>query len=381
MKPRGRSEETDRDAREAPEPPVGELVRSIRERPSRLPETLAVFAVRHRGPRAARRVAALRAAHPDAAPDELVGLVVERGRRVSTSEGAFVGGPFLWLVPFAFCTALLAQGQLLLELAALAGRDPADRARIPELMVLQGVHPDVEAAERALATEPGTDAAAVPGSAAGHGRRPGPEAGAEPGGERLTDGPAAGARPAAGPAPESAPPPEPVPAAPATGRWRSFWYLMWRMARLLGLTSEGADPPPSRWRTAAEWALVGVVLLIGTVAPLVWLPYMAYSYNRATDRVAATGVSYYFGGHAAGWLEPGRSRTDPGLVAATFQALLSVLVPVGTVLFLLATDVRLAESRWPVLALALVVVPCVVGSLWYRSHRPRRRRRVTPPTP
>ncbi|MFD0350846.1 hypothetical protein ACFQ0M_42115 [Kitasatospora aburaviensis] len=147
------------------------------------------------------------------------------------------------------------------------------------------------------------------------------------------------------------------------------------MARLLGLTSEGADPPPSRWHTAGEWVLVGVVLMIGMVAPLVWLPYMAYSYSRATGRVAATGVSYYFGGHATGWLEPGRSRTDPGLVAATFQALLSVLVPVGTVLFLLATDIRLAESRWPVLAIALVVVSGVVGGLWYRSHRPRSRRR------
>ncbi|MFJ3788957.1 hypothetical protein [Kitasatospora sp. NPDC090091] len=385
MKLRGRSEETDREAQDAPEPPVGELVRSIREHPSRLPETLAVFAVRHRGPRAARRIAALRAAHPDAAPDELVGLVVERGRRVSTSEGAFVGGPFLWLVPFAFCTALLAQGQLLLELAALAGRDPADRARIPELMVLQGAYPDVAIAERALAAEPGADTADLPGHEAGPeagpGAVPGPEAGAERTAEVPAEVPAAGGRPAAGPAPESAAAPEAAPAAPATGRWRSFWYLIWRMARLLGLTSEGTDPPPSRWHTAGEWALVGAVLLIGTVAPLVWLPYMAYSYNRATDRVAATGVSYYFGGHAAGWLEPGRSRTDPGLVAATFQALVSVLVPVGTVLFLLATDIRLAESRWPVLALALVVVSGVVGTLWYRSHRPRRRRRETPPAP
>ncbi|MFD0350845.1 hypothetical protein ACFQ0M_42110 [Kitasatospora aburaviensis] len=93
MRLRGRSEEADREAQDAPEPPVGELVRSIREHPSRLPETLAVFAVRHRGPRAARRVAALRAAHPDAAPDELVALAVERGHRVSTSEGRSSAAP------------------------------------------------------------------------------------------------------------------------------------------------------------------------------------------------------------------------------------------------------------------------------------------------
>ncbi|AUY48059.1 hypothetical protein [Streptomyces sp. CB01881] len=302
---------------DAPEPPVAELVRSIRARPSRLPELLAVFAVRHRGPRAARRVAKLRASHPDADLRELVALSVDRARRVSRNEGAFVGGPFLWLVPFAFCTALLEQGQLFLELAALSGKDPAAPERTAELLVLQGAHPDVAAAERSLAEHPS--------------------------------------------------------AATGDGQRRGFWSLIWRMARLLGLTSESVDPPPSRWRTAGGWLVVVLVLMVGMVVPLVWLPYMAVSYYRATGRMATRAVSFYFGGDQAGWPERRSARTDPGIVAAAVQTAFSLLIPVGTVVFLVLADIRLASSRWPVLALALIGLSGLVGAVWYRRHRRRPR--------
>ncbi|WP_406110737.1 hypothetical protein [Kitasatospora purpeofusca] len=297
--------------------PVAELVRSMRADPARLPELLAVFAVRHRGPRAARRVAALRAAHPEATTGDLAARAVDHARLVSQSEGAFVGGPFLWLIPFAFCTALLAQAQLLLELAALAGKDPADRARAPELLVLQGAHPDLAAAERALAA--------------------GPE-----------------------PAADASRPP---------GRLRGFWGVVRRMARLLGITSEDTVPPPSRWRSAGEWTLLALVLLMGTVAPLVWLPYMALSYTWATDRLAVRGVAHYFGGDPFGWPGLHRARADPGVVAATGRALAALLVPVAAVAGLLLADIRLADSRWPVLALVLIVLSVTVGALWWTAHR------------
>ncbi|WP_380281829.1 hypothetical protein [Kitasatospora purpeofusca] len=296
--------------------PVVELMRSMRAHPARMPELLAVFAVRHRGPRAARRVAELRAAHPDASERDLAERAVDRARRVSQSEGAFVAGPFLWMAPFAFCTALLAQGQLLLELAALAGKDPTARARAPELLVLQAAHPDLAAAERALA------------------------AGPPPGAERS------------GP----------------TGRFRGFGSLLWRMARLLGLTSEGVVPPPSRWRTAGEWALLALVLLVGVVAPLIWLPYMAFSYNRATDRLAARALAFHFGGGPADRPGPRPARTDPGVVAAAGRAVLALFVPIAAVGVLLVADIRLADSRWPVLALVLIGLSVLVSGLWWMAH-------------
>ncbi|MFE6865823.1 hypothetical protein ACFVFS_04640 [Kitasatospora sp. NPDC057692] len=306
--------------------PLAELMRSMREHPSRMPELLAVFGVRHRGPRAARRVAKLRAAHPEATERELAQRSVDHARRVSQNEGAFVAGPFLWMAPFAFCSALLAQGQLLLELAALAGKDPTDRARAPELLVLQGAHPDLAAAERALA---------------------------------------------AGPPPDEGP-------ATRLGRFRGFGSLLWRMARLLGLTSEDVVPPPSRWRTAGEWGLLALVFLVGFVAPLIWLPYMAFSYNRATDRLAARGVAFHFGGESAGWPPPRGTRTDPGLVVATARAVFALFVPIAAVGVLAVADIRLADSRWPALALVLVVLSVVVSGLWWMEHwrslHPRRSR-------
>ncbi|MFF2350652.1 hypothetical protein ACFVVL_12790 [Kitasatospora sp. NPDC058115] len=294
--------------------PLAELMRSMRDHPARMPELLAVFGVRHRGPRAARRVAALREAHPEAPENELARRVVDHARRVSRSEGAFVAGPFLWMAPFAFCTALLAQGQMLLEVAALTGKDPTARERAPELLVLQGAHPDLAAADRALA---------------------------------------------AGPPPRSG----------RTGRLRGFGTLVWRMARLLGLTSEDVVPPPSRWRSAGEWALLALVLLMGTVAPLIWLPYMAFSYNRATDRLAARALAFHFGGEPADWPGPGRGRTDAGMAAAAGRVLLALLVPVAAVGVLLIADIRLADSRWPVLALVLIGLAVVVSGLWWIAHR------------
>ncbi|WP_406194277.1 hypothetical protein OH807_04830 [Kitasatospora sp. NBC_01560] len=301
-----------------PEPPVRELVHSARAHPSWLPELLAQFAVRHRGPRAARRVAGLREAHPDAPQAELVRRIVDHARRVSQSEGAFVGGPFLWMAPFAFCIALLAQGQLMLELAAVSGKDPAARERVAELLVIQGAHPDRSSAERALAAGP-----------------PAPKGG---------------------------------------GRLRGFLALVWRMARLLGLTTVDEDPPPSRRRTVGEWVLVLVVLLVGLVAPLVWLPYMALSYHWATDRLAARAAAYYFGGDPAEWLGVRHRRADPGAIAAALRAGLSLLLPLVGVIVVVGADLRVAGSHWPVLAGVVISLSCLVGVLWYRGHRTWRNR-------
>lgn len=156
--------------------------------------------------------------------------VIRRGRRATASEGAFVGGPMLVFAPFAFCAALLRQSRTVLELAALDGRDPTDEERAAELLVLQGVYEDVGTARAALTAQ-----------------RPPPPV------RRL--------------------------------RLTTPWDLTWRMARLLGLLT----PTTGRsrwWAQAGRLLLTCTVILVGTVAPLVWLPYLAVSYDRATDRLS-----------------------------------------------------------------------------------------------
>ncbi|MFI1825820.1 hypothetical protein ACH41E_05110 [Streptomyces sp. NPDC020412] len=299
------------------------LLRAGLADPEHLPEHLARFALRHMGPVADRAVARTREQHPGADPAELRALVVARGRRNTVTEGAFVGGPFLLLIPVAFCAALLNQARTVLELAGLDGRDPTSPERAAELLVLMGVHPDTASARTALA---------APASARAGARR-------------------------------------------AVLRPGALWRLTVRMARLLGLL----DPPGEdghqrvRWR---QWAVVltrsvtvGLVFVVGLVAPLVWLPYMAVSYHAATGRLTDRAALFYF-------REPAPQRRDdrnvPGLALSYVKALGSMALPVLATFLVLVAGVRIEHSRWPVVTMALVLLSVATGAFW-QARRGRAR--------
>ncbi|MEY9844755.1 hypothetical protein [Streptacidiphilus sp. MAP5-3] len=300
------------------------LLARIRREPARIPEELALFAVREMGPRAHVSVEQLRRRLPDADAERLREQVITRGVRASVAEGAFVGGPFLAWIPVAFCRALLAQAQWLLGLACLAGSDPRAPGRAAELLVLQGVHPDAGSAAAALA---GT--AANGASAAGR-----------------------------------------------SGRPAGLWHVTMRMASILGLRQVGAAQASTSWlRRAGQWLLLGAVVVVGIVAPLVWLPYMAISYRRAGRAMAERASAFYFGGKAAPRSEAeATARTDPGLLAAVVRAVASVLLVVALVLLVLLTGARLADQQWPLLGLVLAGSSIAVGAGWQLRRRARDRR-------
>ncbi|MFJ7065835.1 hypothetical protein [Streptomyces sp. NPDC101115] len=287
--------------------------------PGRLPESLAVFAQRRLGPGADRAVRQLHAARPDASADELRTRVVARGVRTASAEGAFVGGPFILFVPFAFCAALLSQARSVLELAALEGKDPGDPERTAELLVLQGVYEDTDAARVALA-EP-----TAPGAPKG-------------GGEK---------RP---------------------GRFAALWELIMRMARLLGLITPTEDQV-GLMRRIGQWALVGAVFLVGLVAPLVWLPYLAFSYRRSTLALLDRAAVFY-----AGAPLPRRpNRFDPAIVGSLVRAAFSLLVSVIGVAVVVGADLNIAGGRWPVAGIVLVGSSFVIGGWWVWRRRKRAR--------
>ncbi|MFD8211076.1 hypothetical protein ACFV2S_32325 [Streptomyces sp. NPDC059695] len=289
--------------------------------PARLPEALASFALRHLGPGAGPSVERLRAAHPDADPATLRSLVVSRGRRRVVTEGAFVGGPFLVLIPVAFCGALLSQVRTVLELAAAEGRDPADPERAAELLVLQGVYEDTASARAALETRPATPRTR-----------------------------------------------------PARGRTATLWDLVMRMARLLGLLTPSGEERSGRPARIGQWVLVVCVFLVGLVAPLVWLPYMAVSYNRATTRMMDRAVVFYVGSRD---LRSPRRRVDPSMVAAGLRATASLLLPLVGLLVVAATDTRIGGGQWPVAGI-VVVSSCLLTGGWWLWRRHRRRSEPPP---
>ncbi|MFB7370693.1 hypothetical protein ACFC0D_12725 [Streptomyces sp. NPDC056222] len=252
--------------------------------------------------------------HPQATSAELRAMAAERGRRAVTAEGSFVGGPFMLLVPFAFCGAMLLQARTILELAVLEGRDTTDPERAAELLVLQGVYEDTATARTALRARPKAHDSSRP--------RPG----------RIT----------------------------------ALWDLVMRMARLLGLITPD-DDGRSRLVRAGQWALVGVVFLVGLVAPLVWMPYLGVSFYRATTQVTDRATLFYVGSRDTRAPRPG--RLSPEIVGAGLRALASILVPMVSVALVLLTDMELAGRRWPLIALVLIVSPVVVGGIWmWRRH-------------
>ncbi|MGW6142949.1 hypothetical protein [Streptomyces sp. NPDC055140] len=276
--------------------------------------------MRRFGPTAARSVARIKKDHPDMDATGLRALVIARGWRATVSEGAFVGGPFLIFVPVAFCAALLRQARTVLELAALKGGDPTVDDRAAELLVLQGVHENVDQARDALAACHRKQAA----------------------GERS-----------------------------ALRRPAVLWYLTLRMARVLGLLTTSEHTGWShRLVQAGRWVLLGLVFVVGFVAPLIWLPYMAMSYHQATTRLTDRATAFYFTDSAP--VSRRRSHLDPSLIAGAARTLLSLLLPVVLVAATLLTGARIADSNWPVVGIVLFIASVAVGAVWHLRRRGRR---------
>jgi hypothetical protein len=146
------------------------------------------------------------------------------------------------------------------------------------------------------------------------------------------------------------------------------------MAWLLGLLTP-SDERVGRWTRIGQWALVCCVFLVGLVAPLVWLPYMAFAYNRATTRLTDRATVFYIGSRDL--RTPRAVRVDPAMTVAGLRALGSMMLPAVALLLVIATDTRIAGGRWPVAGIVLTTSCLVTGGWWL--WRRRRRRRQPPP--
>lgn len=295
------------------------LLRTVRADPRHMPERMAVFAVELLGPPAAERMAKRQPGGPEQRVDtaERAHQVVRRGVRTSVVEGSFLGGPFMALLPIAFCGALLAQVRMVLELAALSGRDPGDETVVADLLVIQSVHPTVEQAEEALRQ----------------------------------------ARPAAGGGETKA----------------GWWSTVRRLAYLIGLVTP-QEHPRGRLRGAAVWVGMIALVLVGFVVPFVWVPVCAGTYRRATNELAVVAARHFALRGGTGVLPQGgpagrRATLRPGLLLVTVRVLLACLVPVVIVGVVLAADLRFGDQHWSVMVLAVFAVAAITALVWYLRRR------------
>jgi hypothetical protein len=297
--------------------------------PQHMAEQLVVWSLAHFGPRAESAVEKFRRDHPEADRGELERLVVQRQSRVAAAEGGFVGGPFIVLIPVAFCSALLVQAQMVYELADVSGRDPRDAMRAADLLVLLGAHDSIAEAQAAIAAMK---------------KNPGQEGKKLPAGVRID--------------------------------------MVKRMAYLLGLFAP--DPGYSRFRFIIGWVGIGLLLLVGFVLPLVWVPYLAFSTRRSTLRLAARAREYYAAGGAAdaGLIvrRGDRSRASLGGSIALGRTFVLLVLPIGAALIALVTNTSPGGGRWLFAGLLFLALSFIASFLWlgFRWLRRTGRRFVRP---
>ena len=297
--------------------------------PQYMPEHLALWSLKHFGPRASASVERLRAVQPNADAGELEAAAIEHQTRVAMTEGAFVGGPFILLIPVAFCAALLAQAQMSLELAALAGYSPDDEMRAADLLVIQRAYSSNTEAGAALARitrDP-------------HRRE----------GKRLPRG--------------------------------SRISMVKRMAYMLGLL--GSSDQKTGWvRSALQWALVGVVFLVGLVLPLVWVPYMAWAFRKSSLQIGARASAFYAERRSeeTGIAVRKAPSVSVGRSAGFVRMLALIAVPVLLAVIALLTGADIGTGKWPSAGILLILVSGLVTLAWF-GYRSWRRRRLRAPKP
>lgn len=303
------------------------LLRVLWADPKNMAEHLALWSLKYFGPRAESAAERLRTTHPTASQETLEELAVQHQTRVCMTEGAFVGGPFIVLLPIAFCAALLAQAQMAYELAAINGYSATDRMRAADLLVLQGAYSTTDEAGAALETVTR----------------------AEHEGGRLPRG--------------------------------SRWAMIKRMAFLLGLFAAPGTPKPSLPVSIFRWTVLGATFVVGLVLPLVWVPYMAVSMRRAALQMGHRGRTFY---DARRTEETGVTVTRPpltvnvGMAAGFLRMLLLIVAPIVIALVALFTKTDIGGGKWWTAVIALLAVSALatlgwLGFRWLRRTRNRRR--------
>ena len=118
--------------------------------PEHVAERLTLYSAGNLGERSLQWAHGVRETRPDTPRAVLAEELRTQTAQVARIDGAVAGTPFLIALIPGYLSYLREEGRMVLRTAALYGRDPRELETSAEVLVLRGVHPNVDAARDAL---------------------------------------------------------------------------------------------------------------------------------------------------------------------------------------------------------------------------------------
>jgi hypothetical protein len=239
-----------------------------------------------------------------------------RSAEISAVDGAVAGTPFLIALIPGYLGYLWQEGVLVLRLAALYGRDPRAMRTAAEVLVLRGIHPDVETAREALEQARAT----------------------------------------------------PMPDKPSERRPIRNWYRSVRMLGVFGGFLSPPSPEPTasalaRLRMVAGLAAGAILWAVTWIFPVTFMLAMAWGCESHARVLGRRATAFYSGEEdSAGLASQERAGRR---VARAVTLILSVAMPVAFVAYAdhirNTTGINAVGAAGAVVALSLVIAMALVA--------------------
>lgn len=150
-----------------------------------------------------------------------------------------------------------------------------------------------------------------------------------------------------------------------------------RMAYMLGVIGS-SEKKRSRLGTALQVALITVVVLVGFVLPLIWVPVMGLAFRKSGIQMGERATEFYSQSRTteAGVTVRKAERVRIGMSTGLIRMALLLLLPVVVAVVALLTGAEIGGGRWVSAGILLLAVSALATLAWFAYRWWRRRRRL-----